>query len=400
MARRPLRSRAVRLACAALVAGTASLAGEPASAQTLTDMLSFLLTNRSIATDDFVRDAAAATATRDAISAYLLTELATLPVSSSSGGFTYRLEPTLGTTVRSSNSFGPFFTERSLTSGARQMSMGISYQHARYDRIDGRSLSDGTLIATASRLRSETQPFDTEALTLGVETSTMTVQTNIGVTDRLDVGAALPLIRLRLDGRRVDTYRGREAIQAIASGTSSGPGDLAVRGKYNVMQGEASGVAVGAEARLPTGNEQNLLGSGHATLQPSVIVSLERSLTAVHATAGYRFGGDSGELNLGGAVTVAATPRITAVGELAVRRLSSVGRLVETTAPHPTLANVLTERLSTTGDASTHAMILAGVKWNIGSTWLLNASVMRSLTDAGLDGGWTPMIAFDRSFGP
>src|SRR6187402_211290 len=116
-----------------------------AGAQTLNDVLSFLLTNRSIPTDDFVRDEAAAAATGDAISRFLLTELGTLPVSSSSGGFTYRLEPTLGTTLRSSDSFGPFFTERSLTSGARQISFGVSYQRAIYTDIDGRDLRDGSL---------------------------------------------------------------------------------------------------------------------------------------------------------------------------------------------------------------------------------------------------------------
>src|SRR5262245_43687552 len=85
--------------------------------QSISDVLSFLVTNRSIATDDFVRDDAAADATRDAIAGFLQLELATLPISSSAGGFTYRLNPDLGTVMRSSDSFGPFFTERSLTAG-------------------------------------------------------------------------------------------------------------------------------------------------------------------------------------------------------------------------------------------------------------------------------------------
>src|SRR5262249_960946 len=106
MTNRELRLRVEGRVLVSLVVTTVGLAPQPVSAQTLNDVLSFLLTNRSIATDDFVRDEAAASATRDAISSYLVTELATLPVSSSSGGFTYRLEPTLGTTLRSSDSFG------------------------------------------------------------------------------------------------------------------------------------------------------------------------------------------------------------------------------------------------------------------------------------------------------
>jgi hypothetical protein len=370
-----------------------------ADAQTLNDVLSFLLTNRSIPTEDFVRDEAAAVATGDAISRFLQTELGTLPVSSSAGGFTYRLEPTLGTTLRSSDSFGPFFTERSLTSGARQISIGVSYQLARYSDIDGRNLRDGSLVATASKLRTETAPFDVETLTLRLRSDTMTVQSTIGITDRFDVGAALPLIRLTLDGERVDNYRGREAVQASASGTSSGPGDLILRAKYNVLRRGASGVALGLEGHLPTGDEENLLGSGEATLTPRGIVSFEGPRAGIHGSGGYTFGGFSDAIDFSGAGTFTATPRVTIVGELSGRRFSSVGRLIDTTAPHPTLANVETVRLGTTDEATTRMIVLAGVKWNVGSTWLLNVNVLRPLTDAGLNAGWTPTITFDRSFG-
>src|SRR5512139_816127 len=72
----------------------------PAHAQqTTVDVLSFLLTNRTIITADFDRDAQAAAATRDTIATFLVQELATLPVSSSSGGFTYRLDNQLGTVI-------------------------------------------------------------------------------------------------------------------------------------------------------------------------------------------------------------------------------------------------------------------------------------------------------------
>src|SRR4029077_3386343 len=80
--------------------------------RSLSDVLSFLLTNRSITTDDFARDEQAAAATRDTLSRFLLLALTRLHVSSSPGGFAYRLNPRLGTVERSSDSFGPFLTER------------------------------------------------------------------------------------------------------------------------------------------------------------------------------------------------------------------------------------------------------------------------------------------------
>jgi len=97
--------------------------------ESVTDVLSFLLTNRSIATGDAVRDEQAATAVRDTISDFLLLELSTLPTVSSSTGFAYRIDRELGgAIVRSSDNFGPFFVERSLTTGIRSPAVHVAYQ--------------------------------------------------------------------------------------------------------------------------------------------------------------------------------------------------------------------------------------------------------------------------------
>src|SRR5690348_15241711 len=45
----------------------------------------------------------------------LMTLLSTYPLGSPSGGFTYKFDPAAGTLTRSSNSFGPSFAERALT---------------------------------------------------------------------------------------------------------------------------------------------------------------------------------------------------------------------------------------------------------------------------------------------
>ena len=371
-----------------------------AAQQTVSEVLSFLLTNRSIPTGDFVQDARAAAATRDTISTFLLVELATLPVTSSASAFTYRLDRNLGTVVRSSDSFGPFLIERSLTSGLLRGSLALSYQSASFDTIDGRNLTDGTLVATASRLRGETQPFDVEAVSLDIHTNTVTLLGNIGVTDRLDISAALPFVSLSLNGRRVDTYRGTELVQAIASSSASGPGDFLIRGKYNVLRRTGSGLAIGGEARLPTGNEQNLLGTGEASIKPRFIASLERDRVAVHGDIGYAFGGLSDELVYGGAITVLGTPRLTFVGEIAGRRLSSASRLTETTESHPTLVGVDTIRLTSVEGAAGRMVGLIGVKWNIAATLLLSANVVRPLTNAGLNARWISTFALDYSFEP
>jgi hypothetical protein len=391
----------VRVLAFVMVVFAVGTSPTPAAAQqTVSEVLSFLLTNRSIPTGDFVQDARAAAATRDTISTFLLLELSALPVTSSASAFTYRLDRNLGTVVRSSDSFGPFLVERSLTSGLLRGSLALTYQTASFDTIDGRSLKDGTLVATASRLRGDAQPFDVESVTLEMHTNTMTLLGNIGVTDRLDIGAALPFVAISMDGRRVDTYRGSQLVQAIASASATGPGDFLIRGKYNVVRGARSGLAIGAEARLPTGNEQNLLGTGETSIKPRVIASLERDRVAVHGDVGYSIGGLSDELVYGGAVTVSGTSRLTLVGEIAGRRLSSAGRLTETTEPHPSLAGVETIRLTSIDRATERVAGVIGFKWNIAATLLFSANVVKPFTSAGLNARWISTFALDYSFEP
>jgi hypothetical protein len=384
------------LLVAAIVAATPAAA---AAQQSVTDVLSHLLINRSIPTEDFVQDEQAAAATRDSLSALLLLELSTLPIGSSAGGFAYRLNPALGTTARSSDSFGPFFTERALTAGRRQSSFAVSYQVASFSTLDGRPLRDGTLVATASRIVGESQPFDVETITLRIRATTVTLAVNHGVTDRLDVSAAVPFVHLTLSGQRLDNYRGTALIQALGSATASGLGDTLVRAKYTIVRRGGSGVALGGEVRLPSGDRDNLLGSGEAAFRPRAIASLEQGRAGLHGELGYALGGLSRELDFATAATAAVTPNVTLIGELAGRHLDTVRRLTETTAMHPRLARVETVRLTGALQSMTRIVAMAGIKWNIAGALLLNASVIRPLTEAGLNARWVPTLSVDYSFG-
>jgi len=383
------------LALALLLGSSAS----PAVAQqSVSEVLTFLLTNRSIATGDFVRDEQAAASTSDVLTRFLTLELATIPIASSASGFTYRLDRTLGTVVRSSDSFGPFFVERSLTSGRGRASLGMGYRGTSFTNLDGRSLRDGTLVSTASTLRGEAAPFDIETVTLRMRTDTMTLTGNVGVTDRLDIGAVVPFVRVSLQGERVDTYRGRVLVQATGSGEASGLGDVVTSAKYNVLRDGASGVAIAAEARLPTGLEDDLLGAGSSTVTPRVIGSYEGRRVGVHGNVGYSFRKGSEAVGYEAALTAVPSPRLTLVGEVSGLRLTGVGRLSQTIQPHPTLVGVDTIRLTSVDSAINRVYAVAGVKWNVANTWLLTANVRRPLTDTGLNADWVPTITFDYAF--
>jgi hypothetical protein len=351
-----------------------------------------------VQTDDFVRDAQAAAATRDTIAALVALDVVTLPVNSSSGGFTYRLNRSLGTVERLSNSFGPFFVERSLTAGAGQAAVVLSYQSVSFSALDGRRLRDGTLISIASKFRNQPAPFDVETISLRIRADTFTVASSYGITDRLDVGGVVPLVTLHLSGTRTDTYRGSQLQTTAASAATSALGDVAIRAKYTVMHdGGSRRIAVGAETRLPTGKKQDLLGAGKASIKPLFHASVDRGRIASHLEFGYAFGGLSSELDYGGAVTI-SDPRVTWVGEVLGRHVAQSGRLVEITEPNPRLAGVDTIRLTSSGGGTNRVLAVGGIKWNFAATWLLSGSVIRPLTSAGLNASWIPTLTVDYSF--
>jgi len=276
--------------------------------------------------------------------------------------------------------------------------MAATYQAASFNRISGRNLRDGTLRATASRLTSNQTPFDVETLTMRVHTDTVTLAATYGITDQLEVAAALPIQRLTLTGERVDTYRGNPLLQAAVSATASGAGDLLVRTKVS-LRPDTPGFALGAEARLPTGNARNLLGAEQPTLMPRLIWSMENAHVAVDSNVGYMLSTVSDELDYSAAVTSETAHNLTLVGAVAGRRLNSAGRLVDVATPHPFLAGVETVRLSAVPEATNRVIAVAGVKWNARTKWLVTASLTRSLTAAGLTARWIPTVGAEYAFG-
>lgn len=373
--------------------------GASAHAQgTVGEVIGFLVTNQAVPTADFEKDRAAAEVARATVSRALLVNLTSVPLATSSSGFLYRLNPQLGTVERATESFGGFFVERALTAGRGRASVGLATSSSGFDRLDGQSLRDGTLVTVANRFRDETTPFDTEALTLRISSSTMSVFGSIGITDRLEIGAAVPFVHLTLDGRRVNVYRGDTLLQASGTASTSGLGDIAVRAKYTVVAARSGGIAAAAEMRLPTGDDRNLLGAGAVSSKFMGIGSFEQGRVALHANAALVLGGVSSEAAFAGAASFAVHPRMTISGEMLARRVSELHGLALTSAPHPGISGVDTLRLSAGTSAATVSTAVAGVKVNVARTFVLGGHVMWPLAKRGLTAPVTPTVAIEYAF--
>jgi hypothetical protein len=148
----------------------------------------------------------------------VLTLLSTQPLGTPGGGFTYVFDPAVGSLTRSSNSFGPSFADRALTTGRGKASVGFGLQHANYDTFEGLSLKQRGIVfyvphtdccspGSASQSTPDqsrlTPPFEGDlikaALRLQLVSTTSTVFATYGISDRFDIGVTVPFVRVKLD---------------------------------------------------------------------------------------------------------------------------------------------------------------------------------------------------------
>jgi hypothetical protein len=211
----------------------------------------------------------------------LASQLTALPVPSPSSGFTYTLDPELGVFTRSSRSFGSLLAERAETAGKGKVSVGIHYQRFSFDTLEGVDLDAVPAVFTHDNPGTGGRD-DVVTTTSAIDASIdqVTTYVNVGITSRIDAALAVPFVRTELAVRSTATVRriGTSANPAVhffgdagqfgdtrtftSSGSASGVGDLILRLKGRVAQMGRAAAGLGLDVRFPTGDEENLLGSG------------------------------------------------------------------------------------------------------------------------------------------
>src|SRR5262249_44775743 len=119
-------------------------------------------------------------------------QVSSFPLGSSAGGFNWTFDPVLGVFSRASDSFGPVFAERAMTVGRRQLNVGMNYQRATFDSLQGKSL-DGEVKTVVGFTRPGAAVLLEDSLTLKLSTDTVGLFATYGVTDRWDLGVAVPI---------------------------------------------------------------------------------------------------------------------------------------------------------------------------------------------------------------
>ena len=210
------------------------------------------------------------------INVALVRQLGALPIPSPASGFTYAFDSSTGTFVRSTQSFGPILADRAETIGRGRFAFGYSLQQFSFETFDGLSLSHIPAVFTHDDFNLGGGRADvittTNAIKAAVTQSTFSL--TYGATERFDISFGVPLVRTSLsvvsdalihrigtaDNPAIHFFRDPDALGTygsersfVAQGSAAGIGDVIVRGKATAFKTARTGIALGLEARFPTG---------------------------------------------------------------------------------------------------------------------------------------------------
>lgn len=239
----------------------------------------------------------------------LTSQLASTPLPSPASGFTFEFDPELGVFERSTQSFGPILGDRAETIGAGRFSFGFTLQRFSFDTIEGLDIDRVPAVFThdSAELRGGREDVVTTVNSIGTRVNQFTTFITYGLNDRLDLSLAIPVVNTDLTivseatVQRIGTadpniHFFREGDGSLgeqrsftAFGSASGLGDLTLRVKGRAGQN----LAVGMDIRVPTGDEENLLGVGAPGIKPFLVLSGSAGKFAPHLNFGYTWNGSS-----------------------------------------------------------------------------------------------------------
>ena len=333
------------------------------------------------------------------------------PIPSSQGGFTFEFDPVLNEFTRSSDSLGPIFAERPQTVGKNKINLGFSYTFIDFTRFDGNDLDnlsvtlshededgDGPDLPSISiptgSVPGYTYERDKVIIDLDVELKShiFSFYGTYGITDKLDFGFLIPVIRNELDVNavyRIENHSSRafwplgdihvfgdgangDLSNDSADGDETGIGDIILRAKYNVLDKPRLKISPALEIRLPTGDEDELMGLNRLGLKPLLILSTNMpvwgGVLSPHFNIGYEINaGAKGQDEID--YTVGFDYGRELYGDLATLAVDLIG-------------SYETQKRDDVGDDIIDMSV--GAKWNFHKQNLLYFNALFPLNDQGL----------------
>lgn len=257
------------------------------------------------------------------------------PVLNPQAGITFRYDPVLDEFVRAGETLGASaFAFDAQTVGRGIFQIGLAYSSRQFSKLDGTSLSDITIdlhhmdlgdngsdLPCIGGPEGACYAFEKDVVRLTVDLDIKeemyALTGGYGITDNLDVGLFLPLLRTSMEASStasiiedassaffpVTLHRFDELSDIPADAlqaTKTGIGDTVLRLNYS-LPGENDGwqLLMGVDVRFPTGDVDNLQGLPRVGLRPRIAVSRDLELWGgklrPHLNAAY--GVNAGQMN-------------------------------------------------------------------------------------------------------
>ena len=362
----------------------------------------------------------------------LTSQLVSVPLPSPASGFTYEFDPALGVFSRTTQSFGPILAERAETVGANRLSVGFTYQYFHFDRVESLNLASVPAVFTHdnAELLGGREDVVRTLNSIDANVNQFSAFVTYGVTNELDISVAIPVVstdmtvvsvatvqRIGTDDEAVHFFRSSDGQIGdqrtfTAFGSAGGIGDVTVRVKGAIRRTETMGFGVGLDLRLPTGDENNLLGTGAPGIQPFGIWSATYGPFSPHANLGYQWNGSSilagnpasgEEADLPDHVSyvmgadIGLNNRFTFAVDFLGRFLIDSPRLV--VSEFHALDGVSVFPNVAFRDSSFNELTgTVGFKANVAGQLLVDFSLLFRLDNNGLRDQTTPLIGFEYSF--
>jgi len=233
-----------------------------------------------------------------------------IPLGSTSSGVTFKFVG--GLPVKTSSSSGPIYGERGQTLGRNRFLMGaymsgINFKTLRGLPIDNMGLNFTHQDVGAPGLGDVNFENDVIHVDLSLYVNLLATSffVTYGLLDNVDLSVAVPVVHSSMEGRSVGQivpfgagtphFFGGDSANPILRattatfGSATGIGDVAARLKIGLHNDSRFSAALLADARFPTGDEQNFLGAGSFSMRGLGIFSWTFGGFSPNVNAGYAY---------------------------------------------------------------------------------------------------------------
>ncbi len=349
-------------------------------------------------------------------------EVSQIPLASPASGIIFTTDPTLHVPVPSDQSLGPILTQRAETIGRHKLYIAQTYQYFLLEDVDGRGLK--SLPATFF-LSSNNMPSNPDTLAIANSRIDLKVHQWVGyltygVTGRVDVSVAVPLLRVdmryttnetlfRSSGQSVGNFSNSQAAEA------TGIGDVVLAVKATFWKMKHGGLALGGEIRLPSGDAENFLGSGTFGVKPFMAFTYSGRVSP-HFNIGYQANGNTelvvtsagnkgglpNRLIYSGGADWRLTRRLTIAADVLAQRVFQApeAKIVPNFTPFPTTNPGFSIAQTTVSSSGTYNRTdgSIGLKLKPWGGLLLTGNLLVKLDQGGLRSRMAPLVGASYTF--